>query len=332
MATLSYTISPILREQLLEIETLKRKILLPLLSYNADISLRFDTLVQRIFFLVKPHGFTKKQIADYLLLHQASKQTIRRLHHSEERIDEFKNAYEFITIHIGISPKPVNISDILKMDQRFFGGKLKIDLAILRDMFEYLDSQSDSPVIQAALALSQMRRLQPFTRENDLMTHLVSHLYLEKGGYNFRGLVFWEEEALKEPGTFQTQLESASQKDNQTIWLEYVTRTLRDHLQHIVLRIAHRRRLEGWPTDISVEDALEDSTIDNDTVPVSVTERQRQILLSLETPGARISNKTVQALFHISQITASRDLSKLESLSLVMRHGKGRSIYYTRGV
>jgi len=35
-------------------------------------------------------------------------------------------------------------------------------------------------------------------------------------------------------------------------------------------------------------------------------------------------------MFKVSQITASRDLSKLGALGLLFIHGKGRSVYYTK--
>ncbi len=43
-----------------------------------------------------------------------------------------------------------------------------------------------------------------------------------------------------------------------------------------------------------------------------------------------ITNKKVQKLFKVSQITASRDLAKLASVGLLFTHGKGRSVYYTK--
>jgi len=58
--------------------------------------------------------------------------------------------------------------------------------------------------------------------------------------------------------------------------------------------------------------------------------RQQSILSVLENPGEKITNKDVQKKFGVSQITASRDLSHLTTLGLLLAHGKGRSVYYTK--
>ena len=49
-----------------------------------------------------------------------------------------------------------------------------------------------------------------------------------------------------------------------------------------------------------------------------LNERQKVILGILDQPGVSITNKTVQKRFKISQITASRDLSKLAILGLLL--------------
>ena len=62
----------------------------------------------------------------------------------------------------------------------------------------------------------------------------------------------------------------------------------------------------------------------------TLSDRQKAILSVLESPGASITNRGVQRKFKISQVTASRDLANLASLTLVYPHGHGRSTYYTR--
>ena len=61
-----------------------------------------------------------------------------------------------------------------------------------------------------------------------------------------------------------------------------------------------------------------------------LNDRQKSILGFLENPDATITNKRVRSLFKISQITASRDLTKLANLGLLFAHGKGRSVFYTK--
>ena len=61
-----------------------------------------------------------------------------------------------------------------------------------------------------------------------------------------------------------------------------------------------------------------------------LTERQKKIMEKLENPNIQITNRDVQKMFTVSQITASRDLSKMVNLGILLPHGKGRSIFYTR--
>jgi len=61
-----------------------------------------------------------------------------------------------------------------------------------------------------------------------------------------------------------------------------------------------------------------------------LNDRQNKILERLENPNLKITNKDVQKMFGVSQITASRDLSKMANLGILLPHGKGRSVFYTK--
>lgn len=61
-----------------------------------------------------------------------------------------------------------------------------------------------------------------------------------------------------------------------------------------------------------------------------LNDRQKKILDIMENPELKITNKIVQKQFGISQITASRDLAKMVNLGVLLPHGKGRSVFYTK--
>ena len=61
-----------------------------------------------------------------------------------------------------------------------------------------------------------------------------------------------------------------------------------------------------------------------------LNDRHAEVMNLLERPGSKITNKKVQKMFKVSQITASRDLSQLVRLGLVFSGGKGRSTFYTK--
>jgi Fic family protein len=106
---------------------------------------------------------------------------------------------------------------------------------------------------------------------------------------------------------------SVQQSNNLTVWLEYFALGIIVQLNK-ALEDIHKNRFAT-------------------TLPASywkLNERQREILLMLEQPGTRITNKSVQKMFGVSQITASRDLAKLASLGLLFVHGKGRSVFYIK--
>ena len=61
-----------------------------------------------------------------------------------------------------------------------------------------------------------------------------------------------------------------------------------------------------------------------------LSNRQKLIMEKLENPNIKITNREVAKMFAVSQITASRDLSKMVNLGILLPHGKGRSVYYTK--
>ena len=61
-----------------------------------------------------------------------------------------------------------------------------------------------------------------------------------------------------------------------------------------------------------------------------LNERQKKILAHLDEPGSSINNRSLQKMTGISQMTAARDLSKLVEHGLIISHGKGRGVVYTR--
>ena len=98
-----------------------------------------------------------------------------------------------------------------------------------------------------------------------------------------------------------------------TVWLEYFTFCAMSALEK-ALEVAKNLRFQ-------------------EELPASfwkLNTRQKQILEALEKPDEKVTNKEVQKVFKVSQITASRDLTHMANLGLLLAHGKGRSVFYTR--
>jgi Fic family protein len=176
-----------------------------------------------------------------------------------------------------------------------------------------LETSSENPIIQAGIAQAEILRISPFPTGNGRVSRLLSYLYLFKYGYDARGLVFFDEYLRSDLVTLRQVLERAFTTGNSTLWLEHFAKGVLVQMQ---------KSLESI-NNLSFKT----------TLPASfwkLNDRQKEILNYLEKPDEKITNKKVQSMFKISQITASRDLAKLANLGLLFGHGKGRSRFYTR--
>lgn len=125
-------------------------------------------------------------------------------------------------------------------------------------------------------------------------------------------MLLLEKPWMEEKRIFLGQYQTAVSKPNITSWLEYYIKLLAG-------------QLEGTYAQ------MQKATPQQEHEGIGkLNERQKTIMTLLDDPKAVITNRTVQKIFHISQITASRDLTKLTSLGLLFTQGKGRSVRYTR--
>jgi len=100
---------------------------------------------------------------------------------------------------------------------------------------------------------------------------------------------------------------------NLTIFLEYYANGISERLAEVEKDVAGIRLHLNIPArDFEIND------------------RQREMLVLFEQPDMSLTNRKVQKLFKVSQITASRDLARMAALGLIFAHGKGRSVYYTK--
>jgi len=97
-----------------------------------------------------------------------------------------------------------------------------------------------------------------------------------------------------------------------TPWLEYVTHAFALELENAITRISLREK---------------DHTIEK---TFKLSDRQKEIILYLNTPQSSITNRHVQKMFKISPITASRELAKLVNHGLIYVEGKGRAVSYSK--
>ena len=133
---------------------------------------------------------------------------------------------------------------------------------------------------------------------------------LAKYGYDLRGLLILEDYYRNEIVSLKEAINSIEKYKNATKWLEYFTEGVKEGTEKVLKTLSERSDLSGYSWKLN--------------------ERQKKILDNFNSPDAKITNKKVQKMFVISQITASRDLSKMVNLGLLLPHGKGRSVFYTK--
>lgn len=309
MTTIPYALSAQLQESLQKIDALRRDILLIMLTPRDELRFRWQALIERIFWSLTlsdiPLG--KKEIAN--LLAETPK---KRLTLPQQEVVAYKKAFDYIYQDWLASQKPVFLQTVLILHQFACPGRLRVNQESLQKCLSYFQKSHEHPVIQAGLIQFQILALSPFTDGNDRLARLLTYLFLYKEGFDCRGFLVLEEYFRRNLTDYQQILKQAAQAGNQTAWLEYFVRGVAIQFKKTLEDIAKGKTRMEMPAPT-----------------FKLNERQKEILALMENPGITITNRQVQKLFKISQITASRDLAKLASLGFLFAHGGGRSVYYT---
>ncbi|KKS77881.1 MAG: hypothetical protein UV74_C0002G0009 [Candidatus Woesebacteria bacterium GW2011_GWB1_43_14] len=317
MPTVTYNLSTKIKLTISEIERTRVKILLYPLPFEKENKLKWEADISRAYWslVITGNKLNRKRIASLL-----SSPFSYKTQSTEERdILRYRQALEYIYYNWYGSDKSLNYNVVAYLYKiacqptdtiKFVSTRAKTDLI---KTLEYLNRSNEHPIIQAGIALMQMRTLSPFENYNGIVSRLVSQLYLYKGGYDFRGLLILDEFWHKDMDNYRRLVNTARQTQNLTNWLEYYIEAINIQLVKALNNMRSSRSHE-W--------------IDNHFW--SLNERQKEILSMLKDPTATLTNRRVQRIFKISQITASRDLSKLAKLRLLLSHSKGRSTFYTK--
>jgi len=297
-----------LRETLQKIELLRADILLAVISPKEELYFRFKARVERIYWSLAPSGIPKNEIAKLLAEPQK-----KRLTSSQQKVVCFRKAFDYIIQEWQALQKPVSLQTVLTLHHLACPGRLRVSQERLQQCLSYFQNSNEHPVIQAALIHSQILALSPFTEDNARLSQLLTYLFLYKEGYDCRGFLVLDEYFRRNFTEYQQILTQTKERTNQTIWLEYFAKAVQSNLEKVLKDIKSRKTRMEIPASM-----------------FKLNERQKEILMMLESPEATITNRQAQKLFKVSQITASRDLTKLVSLGLLLAHDRGRSVHYTK--
>ncbi|MBI5126871.1 DeoR family transcriptional regulator [Candidatus Roizmanbacteria bacterium] len=310
MKSFFYAKSQVLNEQISIIEDLKKAILLKPLSPKEKTKLRWFALIKRIHssFLIVNKPVTLEIIKK--LFSTGGKTNLTYL---EKEVLSYKEALDFLYQNWLVNNKTVTPEELIHLYKIAFNKKLAISYDNLEESLKYFQISTEHPIIQASLALIIIQTLLPTTSENELFSFLVFLLFLYKNGYDFRRLAVPEEYFFENTKKYKEVFSTSVKKQNLTDWLEYISQAISYQLQKTIRDIDFKEK----------DDQININFFE-------LNERQKNILSLFDKPDNKISNKTVMKRFKISSVTASRDLSKLANLGLLLTIGKGRSTYYIK--
>lgn len=318
MTVLAYTISSQLRNNLKIIDIVRSKIHLYPLSHKSELRFRWEALAEKVYWSLI---LAEVPVSKESVIKTLSNPPSRKMNVLEKEILDYKKALDYIRYEwLGISDK-VTHQSIKKLydlackptlgssDITFKSKRASIDRFL-----EYLQTGQEHPIVQAGVSYIETYMTSPFTEAVGRLARLVAYLFLYKHGYDFRGLLVFDEFMRKDLIALRAARETVTQRNTLTLWLEYWAYGIGTQAENAFKKIS-----SGAPTS-HLPPAL-----------LKINARQKEIILYMDNPESKITNRQVQKRFKVSQITASRDLSKLTNLGLLARRGKGRSHYYIRG-
>lgn len=316
MINLSYHLSENIQKNLEEIESLKNKVLTTPLNPKRELNLRWEANLSKAYWglTLADNPLTKNQMAKLL-----NSPLPKRLSDHQKEVISYIETLNHIRYNWTGSIVPVSTKDVLNIYdlscKSVFGSTAsyyKSKEEEVKKIVEFIEKGKDHPVIQAGLLQIELIKLSPFENGTGRVARLLSHLLLSKYGYDLRGLLVIENYYREDLVSLKEATKSIEKYKNATFWLEYFTEgiklSMRETLKQIENQKSETHQKQLW----------------------KLSQRQTKILETMENPNIKITNKEVQRMFKISQITASRDLSKMVNLGILLPHGKGRSVFYTK--
>lgn len=306
---ISYTVSPFLKAELQAIEENRDKVLLHLLSPEKERRLSWEAKINRTYYML---GAEDKKIRKNRL-EQIFRETTpkKSLPEVEEDAFRYKLALDYIEQNWTLEPSHVKERELKRL-QLILKNTQPQRIRDIKATLEFIQSTPEHPIIQAALAYEMLLTLIDEEELSARIAMLAAYIFLYKGGFDLKKQLVLEEYFVKSGHNNRETAINAMQSGNLSPFLDHFVNAMRTQVSQTLIT-----RKE----------------IGNDLLPNKVlfklNDRQKQILTILEEPGSRLSNKNVQKLYDISQVTASRDMAKLVDLGLIRPHGKGRSVHYT---
>lgn len=310
MQDFSYTVTPKIKKLISEIDMLRSHVALSLITPREEQRWRYEASNSRVYYVLLLSGFTidKRQIVDILQPNRKRGMSI-----VEKTAVKYKRVFNYLYQDWYASQQHVDAETVIQIEKMFTHPKLRVSRESLEHMLTFMQIQGDHPVVQAGLGYILPSTFRPFNEEQQHLTHVLPLLFLYKHGYYYQGMLDIGEYFYHDKQYADSLLKESEMTRNYTMFLEYFATLIRTQAEKIYLAIRDRTFETDFPDSYFV-----------------LSERQKMILESFDEPGKRITNRKIQEVYRVSQITASRDLTKLAELGLLHVAGKGRAVYYTR--
>lgn len=315
MLTISYTVTPVLEDNLLAIDHARRTILTTPIAPLTERRFRWQARIDHLAGVVGIGEAIPKAVVVSTLTRTRTSKT-----QDEQSVIRNKIALDWIHETWSASPKPITPAALhalleLILPARQARRGIQDAHATIRYITTYLSSQKDHPVLLASVAHAEIAHSPLFSLSNGRLCRLLTTLILTKYGYDCRGMLSVEPEWQMSSERYHRALSSIETHGQMTLWHEYFSGSVLASLESLAQEVTR----------------ISEGVLPADTTPSwKLNERQERILSHFDNPTTKITNRDVQQRFRVSQVTASRDLALLAALGLIYGHGKGRSVYYTK--
>lgn len=310
MENFFYTVIPELKEKLERVKAVHDSIILILLTPKDEIKAQWEASINRITHALLINGTTTSQQSVTKIL-QPTKS--RKTTDEERLVHGYKKAFDYTRQTWFASDKRFTEDTLKTILKPFKIPELTITHEKLEHILNFVQIQSEHPIVQASLSHALIQINQPFDNSNEHLATILPYLFLYKYGYSFRNMLDLEEYKIENKHLYEECMKTMKSSNNLSGIIEFYTNAVLQQSENI------QKRLKEKKFDTEQQESF-----------FHLTDRQKQILSLFDEPGLRLTNRKVQELFDVSQITASRDLAKLAELNLLFSSGKGRSVFYTK--
>lgn len=313
MRPLAYNFSFILKSSIAQIEALRKDILLTPLSPKQELQLRWDARVSQIYHSL---SLTDNPVSKTDIIKTLTSQSLitasfsmRNMAKRQRIVMRFKKSLDYISHDWLVSPKFVTPKTIHTLEE-LADEEVSLTDVQLKQFLDYIQTNPEHPLLLAGISYV-------YFQNSYYLKTFISYLFLYKAGYDFRGLLVLEEYFKDDRQDYNQNIKSALKNETITLWLEYYLKAMTSQLQ----------KSKDILTSSSGK-SVQNSGLTNTFLELN--DRQKSILSLLDNPTATVTNQKVQKIFKVSPITASRDLSRMVVLGVIIPRGKGRSIYYSK--